>query len=344
MQSILKPSLFIFSICILLTSCGGKAENNLLPENLAKVSIKSVSKNNVGEQLNYSGTIQADNIVQLSFSVPGRIADISVEEGQHVNDGQLLATIETTEYQNALTIAKAGFEQAEDNFKRSTELHQKGSLTDRDYVAAKVALTQAEANKNLAEKRLSDSYLHAPFTGIVTVKSTERGASALPGVPVFTLMKTDFVNAQVAVPESDISKLAIGSGATIIVASLSDTVHGTISIINPQADALSKTFIIKIKIPNANGKLLPGMISEVKIATGKTLDVITVPGESILRDADDLTYVFVVNSEKRAVRKRVNASGLSDSAVIVTSGLNEGDQVVTTGQKYIKEGQKLSVN
>lgn len=108
-----------------------------------------------GEQLSYSGTIQPDNIVQLSFSVPGRVADVAVEEGQHVTKGQLLASIETPEYKNAFTIARAGLEQAQDNFTRSHELHLKGSLTEKEYIADWIAVTHAQANSNLAERHLS---------------------------------------------------------------------------------------------------------------------------------------------------------------------------------------------
>ena len=344
MLSLFKQSIIVISLSILFAGCGTKADKNPLTENPLKVSVKTIATSQLGEQLSYSGSIQPDNTVQLGFSVPGRVADVPADEGRHVSNGELLASIETTEYENALAIAKAGFEQAEDNFKRSDELHKKGSLTDRDYIAAKLALTQAEANKNLSEKRLSDCYLHAPFTGIVTAKLIERGTSALPGVLVFTLMKTDFVYAQVSVPESDISKLEIGSRANIIVASLNDTLHGSISIINPQADPLSKTYTVKIKVPNTNGKLLPGMICVMTIATGRTLHVVAIPEECVVRDADDLTYVLVVNKEKRAVRKRITVGGLSDSAVIVNSGLSEGDRIVTMGQKYIKEGQQLSVD
>jgi len=338
-----KQSLFIIPL-ILLYSCGTKNDSGLPAEKILKVSVKEILTGNLNEQLDYSGTIQPDNTVQLGFSIPGRVADVAVQEGQHVSKGQLLAVIETTEYQNALTIANAGFEQAQDNFIRSNELHLKGSLTDKDFIAAKLSLKQAEANKNLAEKHLADNYLKAPFDGIVTAKLAERGASVFPGAPAFTLMKTDFVYAQASVSETDINKLLVGTKATVIVAAARDTLHGTVSIINPQGDIQSKTYSVKVRIANNDRHLLPGMISEIKVNTGNIFRTITVPGESVIRDADDLPYVFIINQDQRVVRKRITVGGLSDSAVIVTSGLKGGESIVTTGQKYIQEGQKVSVN
>lgn len=336
----------IYALLIIMSfyGCSSKSENITSVESPLKVTVQRISQSNIGEQLSYSGTIQADNIVQLGFAVPGRVAEIAVQEGQHVTKGQLLASIETTEYKNAFTINSAGLEQAQDNFKRANELHLKGSLTDKDYITAKIALSQAQANNNMAEKRLSDSYLKAPFSGIVTAKLIERGASALPSAPAFTLIKTDFVYAQASISETDISKLSIGSTAAVIIAAIQDTLNGTISIINPQADLQSKTYSVKIKIANSKSRLMPGMISEIKIATEKKIGAITIPLEAVVRDADDTTYVFVVNSDNRAVKKRITVGGLSDSAVIVTSGLQDGESIIIKGQKNIQEGQQVSVN
>ena len=344
-----KGKAWIVAGCVIVIAasfcaCSNKTENKTPVESSLKVTVQTVSQSTTGEQLSYSGTIQPDNIVQLSFSLPGRVAQVAVQEGQHVTKGQLLASIETPEYKNDFAIARAGFEQTQDNFKRSEQLHLKGSLTEREYIAAKIALTQAEANNNLAERRLSDSYLKAPFSGIITAKLIERGASALPGAPAFTLMKTDFVYAQASISETDISKLSVGSNADIIVAAIKDTLHGTISIINPQADLQSKTYSVKIKIANKGGRLMPGMISDIRVATSQKIGVITIPVESVVRDADDLTYVFVVNSYKTAVRKRITVGGLSDSAVIVVSGLKKGESIITKGQKNLLDGQMVSVN
>lgn len=331
------------SITVTIYGCGSNTDTPKV-ETPFKVSTQILTKSSFGEELKFSGSIQADNSVQLAFSLPGKVANVAVQEGQQVAQGQLLASLETTEYQSAFTIANAGLEQAQDNFNRADELHLKGSLTEKDYIAAKIALTQARANSDLSKKRLSDSYLKAPFKGIVTARLTEAGASAAPGVPAFTLTKTDYVYAQASVSETDISKLSVGSDASVFIASINTTLNGKISIINPQADLLSKTYSIKIEIPNTIGQLMPGMIGEINVKTGNKVSAMTVPFESVFRDADDLTYVYVVNKDKRAVRKRVNVGSLTDSTIIVTSGLKEGELIITKGQTNIQEGQLLSIN
>ena len=326
-----------------LSSCGSRAEEAKQTEAPMKVSVKEITRDGQPEAFSYSGAIEADNTVSIGFSVSGRVQSVNVQEGQHVTAGQLLATVETTEYENALLVAKASLEQAADNFKRYDELHAKGSLPERDYITAKVSLAQAQANLSSAQKRLTDTKLYAPFAGIISAKSVEKGASAAPGVSGFTLLKTDQVYAQASVTESEIAKLTIGKDASVIIPVLKEELKGKISIINPQGDATTRTFAVKIRLSNASGKLLPGMMADINIATGKTADVLTIPVDAVVRDADDITYVFVVNAQNKAIRKRIATGGLSATGIIISNGLQPGDKVVVAGQTKIKDGQTVSL-
>jgi len=338
----LKQIPLLILVIAFLAGCGKSQEKEMVITPL-KVSARQLTTAGVSEALSYSGTIEADNSVALGFSVSGRITSVNVQEGQHVSEGQLLATMETIEYQNNLLLAEASLEQAEDNFKRLDELYAKGSLPARDHLAAKVALSQALVNKSIAAKRLSDTKLYAPFAGIVTIKSIERGATVSPGIMAFTIVKTDLVYAQISVSESEISRLAAGTNASIVVPALQETIHGKISIINPQADATTRSFTVKVRLANPNGKLLPGMLANIKIITDRKLDALTVPVDAVVRDAEEITYVFVVDAKNRAIRKRVVINGLLKNEIIVSEGLHIGDRIITQGQNQLKDGQIVSL-
>lgn len=331
----------ITTLVLILVSCSEKKET-VKEVVIPKVSLKQIKSTVEKESLTYSGTIEADNTVSLGFSVPGRISKVYVQEGQKVNKGQLLATIDQTTYKNAFDIANAGLEQANDNFKRLNSLYQKGSLPERDFIAVKVAVAQANANKNLAAKNLADTKLYAPFSGMITAKMTEIGATAAPGVPAFTVMKTDKVYAKASITESEISKLKIGTDAKVEISSLNETFNGKVAIVNPSADAVTRTFNVKVRLDNKEDKLLPGMISNIKINTDNTVDVITVPSESIIRDASNILYVFVIK-ENKAIKKRVSLGSFKGNEVIVTKGLSIGDSVVIAGNKNLKDGQTVSL-
>ena len=177
---------------------------------------------------------------------------------------------------------------------------------------------------------------------MITAKMTEIGATAAPGVPAFTVMKTDKVYAKASITESEISKLKIGTDAKVEISSLNETFNGKVAIVNPSADAVTRTFNVKVRLDNKEDKLLPGMISNIKINTGNTVDVITVPSESIIRDANNILYVFVIK-ENKAIKKRVSLGGFKGNEVIVTKGLSIGDSVVIAGNKNLKDGQTVSL-
>ena len=329
-------------LVLLLASCSSEKKETKTNEPIKKATVLEIKTTSENEILNYSGTIEADNIVSIGFAVQGRVSYVAVEEGQRVKKGQLLASIDATTYQNAYYIAEASLEQDNDNFNRLNGLYKKGSLPERDFITAKVAVAQAKANKSMAGKNLSDTKLYAPFTGIITAKITEVGATAAPSIPAFTIMKTDKVYAKASITESEISKLKIGTEATVSIASLNKSFQGKIDILNPSAHALTRTFNVKVRLDNKDNELLPGMISTIEINTGNPVEVITIPSVSVIRDANDILYVFVAENGK-AIKKRVEVGGFKNNDIIVTSGLKVGDKVLVEGQKNVKEGQAIAI-
>lgn len=339
----LKLMLFpVLVVCIsMLAGCGH--EEKAVAVQPVNVTIESVKKTNDLQQFNYSGTIEPDNTVQVGFAVPGVVNNVAVQEGQHVQQGQLLASIDASEYINALAIANAGLEQAEDLYSRLNGLYEKGSLPAKDFIDIKTKVAQARANKNINAKHIADSRLYAPMTGIVTAKLIERGSTAAPGVPAFTIVKTDKVYAKISVPESEVGIFKKETAATVFIPTLNDSVKGSISIINPQADAASKTYTIKIQLNNSAGKLLPGMIANVQIHASKITDVIIIPATAIVRDADNISYVFVANAANKAIKKRVTTGNLTGSnSVTITDGLQPGENIIVAGQSKLKDGTAIS--
>ncbi len=326
-----------------MAACGKKEEEKPRTATPTKVTVQEITSGTASEALKYSGTVEAENMVQIGFSVPGTVSSVLVNEGQMVQAGQVLASIDPTDYDNALLIASAGLEQAEDMYTRLNALYEKGSLPAKDYIDIKSKVAQARANKNMAVKRVKDSKLYAPMSGIITAKMIEKGAMAAPGAPAFTLINTSKVYAKVSVPESEIGKITKGQTASVNIATIGQQLSGKITIINPLADPVTKSYTVKVQLVNPQGKIMPGMIAETEIATGQQVSTITIPAKAVIRDADDITYVFVANGDSKVVRKRINASGLKGDNVVISEGLQNGDRVVVSGQTKLKDGSAISL-
>ncbi|MGY0037342.1 efflux RND transporter periplasmic adaptor subunit [Pedobacter sp. NJ-S-72] len=201
----------------------------------------------------------------------------------------------------------------------------------------------AKANRDLSSKKVTDTRLHAPFTGILTEKLIESGASAAPGVPVFTLVKTDQVYARISVSESEIANLSSGVNALIDVPVLDKKLEGKVNIINPKAEKTSKNYAVKIRLNNSDGKLLPGMIANILIKTGRKRNTILIPAQSIVRDPDNITYVFIAKDNNTAIRRRITTSAITGmNEVIVISGISSGDQLIISGQTKLEDGARIS--
>lgn len=342
MKFILKPFYLATLAPILLVSCQNQETQKAEPIPI-HVTILEVKNTDTPQDLSYSGTIEPENTAQIGFAVPGTINHVAVQEGQFVKKGQLLASIDATEYSNALDIANAGLKQAEDLNNRLTDLYKKGSLPEKDYIDIQTKVAQARASKRISAKHIADSKLYAPISGIISAKQVEMGSTAAPGVPAFTIIKTDVVYARIAVPENEVGNMKMGKSASVSIPTLNEEITGQVSIINPQAEANTRAYTVKIKLHNNQQQLLPGMIANVQIASQKGLPNISIPANAVVRDADGLTYVFLSNPQQKAIRKRITPGNITgNDAIIIKEGLSEGDKVVIAGQSRLKEGTALS--
>lgn len=329
---------------VMLSSCGNKQPEQQQSKSLVRVSTQEVQQINRIQSLSYTGSIEPDNTSRIGFAVAGVINQVVAKEGQFVRQGQLLASIDATEYENALIIAKAGLEQAEDMYQRLNDLYQKGSLPAKDFIDIKTKVAQAQANKNINTKHIADSKLYAPISGIITEKLVEKGSMAAPGVPAFSIIKTDKVYAKITVPEAEIGNFKQGMVASIHIPTLGESLKGTVAIINPQADAISKTYIVKIQLNNTQNRILPGMNTTVDIQPNRVVPALTIPANAVVRDADDITYVYVMNGDKKVQRKRVTVGSLiGTKEVIVKEGLNLNERIVVEGQSKLHDGSEVQL-
>jgi RND family efflux transporter MFP subunit len=266
--------------------------------------------------------------------------------------------------------ARASLSQAEDEFGRMKTLYEKKSLAPNDYkkyetaytnaqqqyaqaqkgaqqedkAAAKAALEQAEAAERIARKRLSDSTLIAPVSGFISKRNIEEGAMASPGTPVFTIVELDPVEIQVGVPETDVRLVHKGQQA-IVTASARPGISfsGKVRLVNVSAEPQTRTYMARITVPNPKADLLVGMIAEARILGNETIDVLTLPGQSLVRDPQGAPRVFVYfPNEKRVYARRVTVGGIMDQDVQIIDGVKDSDSVVVAGQQLLREGSVVS--
>ncbi len=311
------------------------------------------------EAVSVSGTVASpDAPSNVSFLVSGRVVQVGPREGDSIRKGQFLASIDPTDYSLALAtavaqtgMARTAYQRAEDEHRRMKMLYDAKSLAPNDYQKFRAAyesagrqLEQAVASEELSRKRLADATLHAPVNGFVARRSVEPGQMTGPGQPAFEIVKLDTVEVNVGVPETDVPLVRAGQKAAVTLPALpGETFEGIVRIVNVSADPQTRTFMTRISVPNPKHTLRIGMIAEARIRGDRTVKMLTLPVEAVVRDPQGATMVYVFFPDrKRVYAKRVATGALYGREIEIRQGLTGDDLVILAGQERLRDGAVVS--
>lgn len=266
--------------------------------------------------------------------------------------------------------ARIGFERAEDEYRRMKMLYDSKSLAPNDYqkykaayehakqeyeqakaggqredkALAKASYNEAAAHLDVAKKALSDATLCAPMDGYIAKRSIEPGDTAAAGHPVFEIVRMDPLEVNVGVPETDVHLVRIGQKADITVPALpGKSFQGTVRVINVSADSNTRTYMTRISVANPEHALRVGMVAEATIRGDRTVSMVTLPGDTVIRDPQGATQVFVYYpDQKRVYAKRVEVGAAVNRDVEIKSGLSGDELIVLAGQAKLRNGLVVS--
>lgn len=327
---------------ILMGACGSaeQTEKGTKPVSVNVLTIQLTTNN---QSKAYVGTVKESYGSELNFAVPGLVEKVYVSAGESVKQGQLLAVLDKESLESTVAAAKSTLNQAEDGYKRMKDMYDKGSLPEVKMVDIETKVANAKATLTIAQNNLKNTELRAPFAGVVAARNIDAGNYALPTSSAIKLVKIDNIDVKISVPENEISKVQIGQKATFSVSALDgQTFEGKVTEKGISANLLSHTYEVRITAQNSNNAIMPGMVCSVNLQTNNNQQqIIVVPNSAVKLDSNNSTYVWVVNNGI-AQRRTVKVGNAVASGVVITSGLAEGDQVVTTGSQKISEGSKIA--
>lgn len=307
-----------------------------------KVKTLTIKATPVSGTQGFSGTIEKTIGSTLSFPVGGTIGKITVNVGQRVGKGMLIATVDEATYQNTYDASVAMLTQAEDAYQRLKQLHDNGSLPEIQWVEVQSKLRQAAAAEQIARKSLNDCRLYAPFGGVISEKNVETGQNVMPGMPVVKLVTINQVKVKVAVPESEIAQIRIGQEAQIIVAALGEkTFEGHVVEKGITANALSRSYEVKVLVENPEMELMPGMICQLYIDKPEgEREALILPVQVVQLGENNDSFVWI-NAHGKAEKRMVETGSLTQHGVVIESGLVTGEEVIVEGQQKVSEHTRI---
>ncbi len=311
----------------------------------------------MAEKLAYTGKLEANQEMNITTEVSGKIARIYVEEGDRVAKGQLLAELDTESTRLQLRQAEAGLAAAEANAKdalknkeRMDRLIKENAVSKTQqekvelaYEAAAAGLEQAKAAVALARHALDLSIMKAPFSGIVAARNAEVGDvvnSMMTGGPGI-LKIVDYLKIKMAVgmTQSDVVRVAKGNDVILRTdAYPGREFTGRVSVVNLSADSDSGKFRVEAVFDNPRLELRAGTFAEVVFEVGARMNALAVPQRSIMEGGS----VFVAEGGK-AYRRNVILGIQNAELVEITAGLKEGDLVIVEGVIGLEDGSPIEI-
>ena len=325
-------------------------------ERSSPVEVITVTRCGFDDAILVTGRFEANERVDISPKISGRIERMDFDEGDFVEQGSLIVKIEDNETRLSLERVRAELKRreaelagAQSALERAQELHERSIATDANLEdaqrlndVARAGIEQVKAEIGLAEQRLADTEIVAPLAGVLTDRRYAVGELAAVGIPIFELLQLSPIKLEIKVPERRIAELSLGQKADVTVDALGEARYtGEISYMNPSLDQISRNLMVRIIVPNKDMKIKPGMFARARISTGAHQNILAVPRDAVLSASDEYG-VFVV--EDGVARKRpVDLGAEWRDLVEVVSGIAEGDEVVSAGQHVVQEGSKVSV-
>ncbi|WP_066630192.1 efflux RND transporter periplasmic adaptor subunit [Labilibacter marinus] len=326
-----------------------KAKNKELEEELAKVDTveikhripiitRTISTKTFNHFIETSGLLEAKEIAYISPEVPGQVTKIHVMEGQRVNKGQLLISLNSSVIKNAIREIETNLELATTTFKKQENLWNQNIGSEIEYLQAKAQKESLESTLESQNEQLKMYNVTAPFSGIVDDIIIKEGEHSSPGMTnVLSLVNLDKmkVNSDVsevylpAIHKGDTVKLSFSTYPDLIIET---PISRTSNIVHPD----NRTFNVQIVLDNINNKLKPNMMAKLQIKDYSLSNAITVPSAIIKNDISG-KFLFTVQ-EGQAQKVYIETGRSYKDETLVTKGLMAGDVVVVEGYNTVSNG------
>lgn len=287
------------------------------------------------ERVSATGTLRAEEGVELQAETGGRVRSINFTEGARVRKGALLIKLTDDDLQAMLVRASSRLNLAVQRRSRIEKLFQDGVANREDYDTAINEMAVQEAEVGVIRAQIAKTEIRAPFDGIVGLRFISEGAFVNANARMATLQAVDRLKLDFSVPERFAERVTPG---TVVEFSAGGRAKrpGTVSAVEPRLDAGTRTLTARALIPNPDGLLRPGGFVSVDVTLETFPDAIVLPSVAVVPGPTERS-VFVV-SDGKAVRRAVQTGTRTESAVHIVSGVRPGDLVITSGLQQMRQG------
>jgi len=350
----LKPLLIPALLsALLLSACSEHPPEINKSISPVKAQVHSVTHGDIREDYATTGTLIADDRIDIASRIMGFIRKVNVHEGSHIKKGQLLLTIDPTEIQAQLAEAearlaqgKAQFDEASIDRDRYQSLYAEGVISVDLYRKTKLALQLAKGEKEAAEATLERikvqkqyASIRSPVSGVVVARHKQAGDIATPGAPLLTVENPDNMVIRTFVKEQHIQHIRIGDTAEVIIDAANLKSSGVITKIVPSADPGTHSYLVKIALLD-HTRARTGMFARIHFKMGNTRGIL-IPARAIVSRAD-INGVYIVDDNNIAHYRMIRIGRQLNNGAEILAGLKAGDKIISSNLHNIHSGDLIT--
>lgn len=341
-QFILAAGLAVFAV-----SCKQKAEEKSVPDEVIPVTVMALQRQSLQQTVYTSGQFTTDDESNLAFKNGGIIHKIYVKEGDAVQQGELLATLDLTEINTVAQQASVSLQKAQRDYGRVVHLYRDSVATLEQMQNAKTALDIAKQQSVNANYNQSTNELRATQSGYVLQKFVNEGQVVGAGTPVLQIngaANSDWI-LKVGVSDNQWANIVVGDKATITTDAFPNKIFPAAVYKKSEGiDPVSGTFVLQLRLTGDDKKgIASGLFGKAEITPALTVHAWSIPIEALLDGDKNEGYVFVTNDEQKAKKIKVDIQRVENNKVIVSSGLENVKYLIIGGNAYLTDGSKIKV-
>jgi membrane fusion protein, multidrug efflux system len=339
-----KTPIFIITAFILVSIIACKEDKNA---NLSKAAIKTpiratvISSKPIELLVKSTGTLLANEEVELTAEAAGKIIKINFDEGQKVNKGDEILRLNALQHEAKKRSLLSDLELQQQRLERREKLLKKEAVSSEEVDEIKALINSIQSEIDAIQAQLDLSVIYAPFSGVIGVRTVSEGAFISPGNTVATLVDFDRLKLEFSLPEKYSSSITKDVSVKFKVNGSDSVYVAQIYTIEPKISPSTRTFKVRCMVENDEKQLLPGSFANVEIILEKIPDALMIPNESIVQEMEG-KQVFVYSEGKVEVRKIQTGIRFSDSSQVI-EGLQVKDTLVTSGLLNIRPGMEVEI-
>jgi membrane fusion protein (multidrug efflux system) len=291
--------------------------------------------------LQLTGSVQANEMLELRSEVAGIVERIYFNEGQQVQQGELLFTIRNQDLQAQLRKAEAQQQLYQDSETRYRQLLEREAVSREEFEQATNNLKTAESDISLLKAQLAKTRVYAPFSGTIGLRRVSPGTYVSAGTSVASMYDLTPAKLEFAVPGKYAGQVKVGTAVEFTTDGSTATYQGEIYAIEPQVDPATRTLTMRARSPNPNQDLLPGQFARITLPLSKSDESLMVASQAVVPEMNG--HKVYVLEKGLVAEKQIEIGARTANQVQVLAGLTPGDTVLTTGILQVRPGSTVQV-